>query len=720
MKELVFRIDPGNLDVLEVKRFLAGYDSAMRIYEKNYESEWLLSNIHSKIWTLKTTQTTSKGDYKYKYVKNIKWDRLLPNKTRLTDQANKPFLNLIQKLLFICADSTHTGTILNPSTILSHSSALLNFISWLYLHESRFLPSRYGLSRLTEKDIENYIRQWCLGGSFMTLKTGERILSKINSVSLLNITTNDVHRLTDREVNKLIVFFEQNDFYTTANYGPRIIDRRKIQKSFNISKQEFYPHACTLFFRQFEPEVLSINDNVLLPLRLGTEHPSHKTPLISEVIDKSYSQRRISPLLNLLHDFMKLKPMFPAMLPNPDTFRLSSSRRSLKKLSAEANTTPWIPLPICLELINNSIGIIIYYGDTLLDYFDKLTTTLIKNNLYSEGARTETRNQFVKSTLPSSLRNLGIETLGKRNNWTLTDPRSNAQRLRQNPSVHEILEVLLGACLIIVAGLKPVRVNELSLLSYNCLLYKENDGFWLSHALQKSGISNILPETQKPIPHISAKAIQLLQRFNLISQKVALKINKKEAGYLLYGLTLGGAFRSASIKGPDKIKYLMSLFCDYINLKPDEFGRRWYVNTHELRKSFLLTFFWTFKFSSLDSCRWIAGHKDPDHVLRYIEANIPGEEMVDIESEYVYQQLRLFNINNEFREIDNIEKVCEEVCHHFSVNNISEVSEDDIQDWIHLAIEKGLYNIEVFGLDSHENDINVHVAFKIRDKTGEL
>ena len=73
MKELVFRIDPGNLDVLEVKRFLAGYDSAMRIYEKNYESEWLLSNIHSKIWTLKTTQTTSKGDYKYKYVKNIKW-----------------------------------------------------------------------------------------------------------------------------------------------------------------------------------------------------------------------------------------------------------------------------------------------------------------------------------------------------------------------------------------------------------------------------------------------------------------------------------------------------------------------------------------------------------------------------------------------------------------------------------------------------------------------
>lgn len=717
MNEAILDLKSCNTDIIKVKEFLAGYDSAMRIYDGDYKAAWLLSDVHSPVWKLKTNKTISLGDQKFKYTHDVLWGRELPNRTYLTDFSNRSFLEFIQQAFFIYTESPNIGSRYSATGTLTNSSLLLGFISWLFLYEEIFKPSECGLSKLTDNHINEYIKEWCMGGSFLLLRTGHRIIEEINSKLSVKININSNLSLSKKDIDILIRFFTDNDCYGTTNYGAKIIDRKKIRDLFSISKQEFYSYSSVLFFRQFEPEILALNDKVLLPLNLSTEFPSHKTPLISDILGKIYSKTRPQQLLNLLCEFMKLKPLFPALLPNSESFHLGNSRKLINRLAADSNTTPWIPLPICLQILNKSIDIVIHHGDSILEYLDKLLTSFTENNAFDETySNFVKRNMLVTSLLPESLECFGIETFGKRLNWTLADSRTHAQRLRENPSVCELVEVLLGACLIIVAALKPLRVDELSSLNYDCLSYKDNDGFWLSHSLKKSGINDNLPETQKPIPRISANAIQLLQKFNIISQKFALKVNEKEADYLLYGLTLGGGYLSASIKKQSKINQLMSLLCDYANLETDEFGRRWYVNTHELRKSFLLTFFWTFKFSSLDACRWIAGHKDPDHVLRYIESNMPGEEMVEVEAEYVYQQLRLFNFNNSLTEVGNIESLCDDVCKHFSVDNISEVPEKDLMDWVHLSIEKGIYSIEVFGLDSLDDSIDVRIAFKIQEK----
>mgnify|MGYP000144413871 CR=1 FL=1 len=231
------------------------------------------------------------------------------------------------------------------------------------------------------------------------------------------------------------------------------------------------------------------------------------------------------------------------------------------------------------------------------------------------------------------------------------------------------IKILKAACFIIIAGLKPIRVNEITSLKYDCLYFIENDGYWLMQEIEKGGVAGILPEEAKPVPQITAKAISILQRFNKHASKIA--PSKKESEYLLYAIKYGHDAINPSIGNQETIRECIGLFCDYFEFPLDQYGRRWYINIHELRKSFILTFFWTYKFVSLDACRWIAGHKDPEHIFNYITSNTPGEEMVEVEAEYARQQIRLFSSNNKLADINNIEELNDDLCNNFNVKSVN-------------------------------------------------
>ena len=320
--------------------------------------------------------------------------------------------------------------------------------------------------------------------------------------------------------------------------------------------------------------------------------------------------------------------------------------------------------------------------------------------------------------MPESLQPLNIIYYSRNNNLPYVENGTDNRydRLRREPSLKDLMCILHGACILLIAGLKPIRIGELQDLKYDCIYFKKGDGFWLEHKNSKSGIHNILPKNKKPIPKITATAINIIKEFNDIAKQCNPNVNKKISDYLFYGLAYHRTDLHATIKDSAQIGTCIEIFTDYTNLPTDAYGRRWYVNIHELRKSFLLMFFWTFKFSSLDSCRWIAGHRDPDHVFRYIEENMPGEEMCEIEAEYATQQLKLFNSDHNLSEIENIANLDSDVCIHFNVNRISEIPEEDLTEWIELSIINGKYIIEAFDINSTKKHLNARVAFRIRDE----
>lgn len=680
----------------EILEFLAGYDSYDKLHDGNFSSEWLLSDIHDVQWIIKTrtTVTTTKAEQdrtgkRYKYVSTVNWERLLPNGTYLTDSLNKSFLKKIQKLLFLVIEDPINQDRMAAKGISAISFGFLRFITWVHLHQIRFEPSKYGLSKVSNSDLEQFALESAEGGYFGVMRVGQKILDKIGIY--LGEHRNPL-QLESSEVVEVRSFLVSHGLYSRNRKGLEIVDRAKFLVFFGVSKQEMHPHSATLFLRQFEPELLAVNAKVLLPISGTTRYPTHRTPLINDIITKKYTSSSGENLLNFYRRALPYAELFEGFLPSPEIFRLSRSMSYIRRRAEPVKRTPWVSLKDNLLILNKSIDLIINDAEEIIDFYEKLMIKLHeKGHLERENTIDDRKVDVLFRHLPECLKKFNVVS------FCLSD---GEYRLDETEGISFVclIEILIGACLTMIAGLKPIRVEELIALQYECLYFVEGDGYWLEQSLMKSGINDILPETAKPIPQITAKAIRFLRRINDIGKIWGHKTKKKESDHLLYRLNLGADNSRASIMNPDKIGMTLEKLCDFCGTSIDEYGRRWYINIHELRKSFLLTFFWTYKHASIDACQWIAGHKDPEHVHRYIESNISGEEMTELEAEYARQQVTYFHENSSLLEMQNTEELYQLICKHFNVEDYIAINKDELQEYIELCLAKGIYQIEAIGI----------------------
>lgn len=696
----------------KIIQFLNGYDRATQAYDGDFTADWLLTHVGGAEWTLKkrntvkTTKTEKASTGRdYKYVETVNWKRLLPDGTYLTDIENSSFLCQLQKLVFLIIEDTINQQRMAVTGIKHFTSGVINFVSWVFLNKHRFQPCKYGLSQVSASDVELYCKSMINGGVFHTLAVGQRILSKIGLI--LSHDRNPCF-LEASEVVMVEKYFRENYFYKLNIRGIEIIDRGKINLHFNTSKQDLMSHEASVFLRQFEPELLKINDQVLLPVNCLTNYPTHKTPLIENFLNRKYTASYVFAFLNLYEKGFQYEDFSNRFLGNPETFALSSLKMRLKRNAAPKQHTPWIPLEDNLLLLNKSIGIIINNSDDIIKAYQNIMEELYKQEMLHRKRNDGGKTDVILGCLPDSLKEFNVVSFC---------PQDDAFRKCNDEdklSFVGLIELLQASCILMIAGLKPVRIEELVLLQYDCLYYQEGEGYWLEQNLMKSGINDILPETAKPIPKITARAIKLLRQFNDIAKKWGGKVSTKESNHLLYRLNIGNHNTKGSVMDSEKIGHVLCVFCDYFGTSVDEYGRRWYVNIHELRKSFLLTFFWTFKNSSIDACQWIAGHKDPDHVLEYIEANIPGSEMTDLEAEYARQQMTYFHEKSSLLEMQNTEELYQLVCEHFKVKEYTDIDADELQDYLDLLLMKGTYKIDFISMGDSFNLIgNTKVAFRV-------
>jgi hypothetical protein len=709
-----------NDDVVEIRKYLAGYASALNIEKGGFKSDWLLSDVYDDKWILRTNKTIVMPNGEYKYTMMINWVRSLADGSILTDDSNIKFRRFIQEICFYYRDATTVSKVTSNVSLSTLMPFVFGMVSWVFKPELGMEPNRYYLSRLTQEKFKEYFEDYLAGGVFNTLATGKKVLSQINNDVGGKITTPDILSLSGKEKRVVIQYLDVNNLYSINNYNCRYVDREKLCNYFDLCRNELFGHKATLFLRQFEPQISQKSPDVLIPVNLDFECPGHTTPLISDVRNHTYSKKNAMAVLNFLSSMFKLKGIYNKELPNLETIRYMDIRNLIEKKGSDSSLTPWIPLSTSLELINQSIGYILKHGEKVIELYDSVLMEMLRHNLLSRDSLTtrqrERRDKIVSKYLEELSVELNIKGFsnGQKNN----DGQTKYELGRSAPSIQQAIDHLYGACLIAIAGLKPIRVNEISSLKYSCITYKKGDGYWLEHELEKSGIEDQRQVGAKPIPKIVAKAIQQLQKLNKITVKYSTKKSKKESEYLLYYLTYSG-ISNASVMNDKNIRRLLSVFCDYIELPTDCYGRRWYVNTHELRKSFLLTFFWTFKFSTLDACSWIAGHKDPAQILGYIEANMPGEEMVEVEAEYAKQQLRLFTADHSLTEMENIEALYQDVCTYFNVASVSLIKETELKEWLEYAIEAGVYKIHAYNIESEDSYLTANVAVSIQERDHE-
>jgi hypothetical protein len=261
---------------------------------------------------------------------------------------------------------------------------------------------------------------------------------------------------------------------------------------------------------------------------------------------------------------------------------------------------------------------------------------------------------------------------------------------------------------------KPMRESELRALKTDCVTFIKGDGYWLSQDIRKQNVGDVRPIDARPIPVIATRAIQLLRRLT-DGLKEILGVTDP---WLLDSLMTFPSFGryEANIEGtPSAVQLgaLLDAFCDFVALPPDANGQRWYLRVHEMRKSFLITFFWTYRYASLDAARWMAGHADASNLYAYIQANFPGEELPGLEAEYAAQVLRDYEQSGAAPGIRDVGDLYQAVCDHFSVRDVSWVDEQMLKDWLELQFESKEFQIIPYSIRTPDGGTATEIAFRV-------
>jgi hypothetical protein len=472
------------------------------------------------------------------------------------------------------------------------------------------------------------------------------------------------------------------------------------------------------FCRQFEPD-LQIG-TLLGSIFQDTEKPDHRTKEIKEVVLTGAAVNTLNSVAAGLSTILSAHRHTPDFVPEPALVSIRDAYRSALTLTRHSGHNPFIPIEIGLAYFNNAMRFVHQYGDALVDCYLAILadrTAVGQGNVCpsipAELLGNSPSQQFKVSV---NGKELPIGSILGISEFRRASSSVDYDLLRMNPTLDEALRVLIGACVVCIALMKPSREDELTHLKRNCLQHN-GDGYYFRFNLGKSNARETYQELDRPIPVITAKAIQLMQKLGLGLVDI-FKDNRKISDNLFY---LPNERGDGALKAAAKLlNSHLDIFCDYVGLDTDHLGRRWYVRIHEMRKWFLLLLFWSGKYDVLDAARWIAGHTDASHVYAYIEQEFPGEELPKLEAEYAIDRLRAIEAagGDKVRAESGLDKLYEVVLNHFKASALSLVPDSDWEDFV-----MSLRESEVFSLEPHsifcETDANevigINISFVMRE-----
>lgn len=201
-------------------------------------------------------------------------------------------------------------------------------------------------------------------------------------------------------------------------------------------------------------------------------------------------------------------------------------------------------------------------------------------------------------------------------------------RLRRNEGVIDLLEVLCGAIQHNIGAITARRQSELRNLPPSGSLDRTRRFMVFGNA--KSGFDGLRVTESRPIPSLIAELIAILEKLHKnmpepgSGERFLLSL-PGERGSLVYHIS---AYNGA-----------MDTLCDYFETPLNDDMQRNYIRQHQLRKFFVITFFYGSSYANLDILRHYLGHSDAEYLWNYITAEIPGEMLRSVEATFIVDSL---------------------------------------------------------------------------------
>lgn len=732
----VFPDSFSQVEQCQVLAILAETDSAIRAYEGDFTAPWLLSPTHAPNWRISKGAETRYVDGNLVNYYEYQWSTKLYDGSNLIDPENRTLLHGMQRLAFLVRELPGGPTTLNTFKGFLWS---LNFLMrWAFMHGDTLSPREHALTRLTHQHFTDFFVDLSKGGTVFALRYPERFLQAAFPLALGRTPTeqelDDPLNLPDEVCSAVTKWLHAQGHMRRVKrsaVSEMIIRNSCIADLIGVDVNSVQGGSMwQVFVGQFSIyDGRARNQEDFLASSSRQELPNHKALSSNEVRDSGVSEKTLGKYFDDLKTIVTLRRHLPDFCPDPLAFRPRELRQVIVSASDPSNHTPWVPLPVALAYTTEALRWVHVYGEDLVTIFLQTYRDLYALGLLVSAPMPDkenpTKGEMVNAykdavagretyvatlDLPASLAPLKITGWGC---YTPLNGQKAFQKLQRAPSLLDAIMVLVGAITVVVTMVKPMRESEFRALKRECLIYVPGDGYWLTQDLRKKNFEDVRPEDARPIPVIAAKAIQLLRRLT-DGLKAATGITDKWLLDSLLTLPTFGRYE-AEIKAVSFAHLTMTLnaFCDYVALSPDEKGRRWYIRIHEMRKSFLITFFWTYRYASLDAARWIAGHGDAAHVYAYIQANFPGEELPNLEAQYASQVLRDYQESGTPTGTRDVEALYQTVCNHFSVQDVSWIEESILKDWLELQFETREFEIIPYSINNPDSDIATGIAFRI-------
>lgn len=712
--------------------------ASTRIYRGDYTAPWLISPIHAPEWIISKGEETRYIDNNIRDHYTYKWSTKLYDGTNLISQENNKLLREMQRLAFLIRELPG-----GPKKLLTFKSFLwsLNFlVRWMFVHGNGLNPRRYSLTQITQHHLIDFFIDLSKGGTVFALRYPERFLQAVAPSALGRAPSREeleeplnLHIETCLQVSLWLKKNKLMKKKDRSSNGELELDPNSFCQLINVDGGTVSGgpkwHA---FLHQFDFNENNSNNSKTLVSGASScrrEMPTQRLLTNEEVKNSLMSEKSLSKYFSDIKYILGIYRHLPNICPNPINIKPKEISQTISNITSIAKHTPWIPLPTAMAYTTEALRWVHVYGEDLVSFFLKAYEELYENGLLISAPTpdkenptkadlallykklTKQRDEIIDNiSLPASIRSLNIKGMGC---YGSINGKRAFKKLRDSPSLMDAIMVLIGAISVVVTMTKPMRESEFRSLKRDCLHHVKDDGYWLMQEVKKKSLEGSLSRDARPIPVISATAIQLLRTLTDGIKKIVGITDPWLISSLMTLPSFGLFEPGISVPNSSRFIQILDAFCDYVAISPDSQGRRWYLRIHEMRKSFLITFFWTFRYASLDASRWIAGHNDTSHVYQYIQANFPGEELPALEAEYaskILREYKEFGPPDGTKEVDTLYRT---VCEHFSVLDVSWIDEKTLRDWLELQFELHEFEIVPYSIKNPDGGLNTEISFRI-------
>ena len=323
---------------------------------------------------------------------------------------------------------------------------------------------------------------------------------------------------------------------------------------------------------------------------------------------------------------------------------LSRNEDSIFHEFQSVRKTPVMPIETAFNLISNAAMYCYKYGESLLDYIKaidiKLDNEKLRNDVKTLKSKEFQQTFFSSIAIPSELSDLKINCIG----FKYEDTDNAMGFHRDGMSLYTAIELYFAAMYILLTSNSATRKLSINLLRRDCFNLSILDGLCeLVFKQLKTRNARDSKIISRPIhSRVYDFGLQLIELSSYLESRHGINIPNAE-GFLFTSFLRKDLFTTININqakhtspngvSDDFIQDSLDKFSDWCRTPLIE-GKRWYCNSHQLRRTFAVLYFNLTNENGIEELAWMLGHDSLETTYGYAELH-PTEEWLEEAKAYL-------------------------------------------------------------------------------------